>query len=157
MPIIRDTPDFNADCDPLTTMVGMCDGNPMTEPTPGFAGAALPNVRGPAPLIIATTTSRALQRVWVTPGMPTTFTATPLLLPVCATNAPVLAIVARDIDGDHELDLIAIDGDLHVLTAFTGGAGGFDVVDPVFVETTPILGPAINYQAVRTSTTGVPL
>ena len=46
----------------------------------------------------------------------------PYAFPSCGAAAcpPILAVVARDLDGDHQLDVIAIDSELQVYTALGG-------------------------------------
>jgi hypothetical protein len=71
----------------------------------------------------------------------------------CATAGtcpPILAVVVRDLDGDHQLDVIAIDADLQV---FTGLARDNLMLRAAIKIPT---APAAAFVAVRTSVTGAP-
>jgi hypothetical protein len=138
------------DCDPPSNASG-CDA--AVQMGQAFAGASLPSRTGPA-LVIATHPQRALYRAALRGSPPNTalsqyaFPAAP-----CATAGtcpPILAVVVRDLDGDHALDVIAIDADLQV---FTGLAkDNLTLRAAIKIPTAP---PAA-FLAVRTSVTGVP-
>jgi hypothetical protein len=62
------------------------------------------------------------------------------------TCAPIRAIVARDVDGDHQLDLIAIDAALVVYVRFANGT--ITTIQP------PAALPTTNFKVVRASVSG---
>ncbi|HET7500429.1 MAG TPA: hypothetical protein VFK02_05475 [Kofleriaceae bacterium] len=135
------------DCDPPATS-GSCDATTQSEQA--FAGAALPGASGSA-LVVASHPARALYRAQLR-GMPAIVTATPYAFPAesCAAScAPILAVVARDLDGDHALDVIAIDADLHVYTALA--RAGMQLQAAIAIPTA-----TSGFLAVRTSVTGAP-
>jgi hypothetical protein len=73
-----------------------------------------------------------------------------LIIQTCGSgvsNCPAIrAIVARDVDGDHKLDLIAIDASLAVYIWRTNG--------PAITIAAPSILPTGNFKVVRTSVTG---
>ena len=102
------------DCDPPAA----ANSCPATEQADqSFAGAALPMATGGA-LVLASQPKRALYRVTAS-GSPVVLKVEPYSFPVEACGAdcpPILAVVTRDLDGDHALDVIAIDADLQIYT-----------------------------------------
>ena len=138
------------DCDPPSASSG-CDA--PAQMGQAFAGASLPTRAGPA-LVIASHPLRALYRA-VLRGSPPNAMVSQYVFPMapCATAGtcpPILAVVARDLDGDHALDVIAIDADLQV---FTGLAK--DNLTLRAAIKIPTAMPAA-FLAVRTSVTGLP-
>ena len=141
------------DCDPPgSASIAGC--NQDAQNAQDFAGAALP---GPAPsLIIATHPKRALYRVQIG-GSPVAATRFTYTFPVEACGAdcpPIIAVVVRDLDGDHALDVIAIDSELHLYTALAR-----DNLDLGTLALQPALTlPTVTaaFVAVRTSVTGAP-
>lgn len=135
------------DCDPPRASSGCLSTEQMAQ---SFAGAALPSSTVPA-LVLATQPGRALYKVTAV-GTPIMVTAAQYSFPVEACGAmcaPIVAVVTRDLDGDHALDVIAIDANL---TIYTGLAkDGLALHAAIKVPTTPMLP---NFSAVRTSTTG---
>jgi len=133
------------DCDPPSTAACV----PATETqVQTFAGAALPASTGNQALVLASSPVRGLYRTELRGApMPYTFAGA-----TCgATCPPIIAVVVRDLDGDHALDVIAIDGDLRV---FTGLARDNLVLHEAFkVPTAPV---AAGFTVVRTSVTGAP-
>lgn len=121
------------DCDPPTTD-RPCMSMPADLNTKmvSFAGAALPTAAGPS-IIVATFPHRRVYRVFPTgdvvqlalPGDSCTCTSTCTDCPGsdcnctynCNSCVPVLAIVVRDVDADHRLDVIAIDAKLQLYIA----------------------------------------
>lgn len=139
------------DCDPpVNTNAPGCDATVQADQA--FAGAALPSASGPT-LVIATHPLRALYRAAIR-GTPINTVLTPYSFPTATCGAtpcpPIIAVVVRDLDGDHALDVIAIDADLQV---FTGLAKDNMVLRAAFKI--PTL-PAAGFVAVRTSVTGAP-
>jgi hypothetical protein len=137
------------DCDPPSA-AGGCDATVQADQA--FAGAALPDRAGPA-LVIATHPQRALYRAQLR-GTPASLSLSPYTFPVEACGAscpPIIAVVARDLDGDHALDVIAIDGDLQVYTGLA--ADNRQLHAAIKIPTTPL---APSFVAVRTSVTGAP-
>jgi hypothetical protein len=140
------------DCDPPTTQRACSsETNEPNLEALSFAGAALPTAAAPS-LVFATFPDRRLYRTYGNgdveplpfpgacscgktctggcPGPDCTCTYN------CNTCVPVLAIVSRDIDGDHVLDLIAIDAKLQLYIAKAmngyqwGGATGVPTAFP---------------------------
>jgi hypothetical protein len=137
------------DCDPPTSSSG-CDTTVQADQA--FAGAALPARTGPA-LVIATHPKRALYRTELR-GMPANTSLSPYTFPVeaCGNSCPpIIAVVVRDLDGDHALDVIAIDGDLQVYTGLA--ADNLQLRAAIKLPTTPA-NP--GFFAVRTSVSGAP-
>lgn len=162
---LRDVPEELIDCSP--PVVGGCAA--ADEPDfegASFAGCALPDPTKPS-VVFATFPDRKLFRsdgqapTQITfPGDacacvrmcdPDPCTATDCTCKYnCEACVPILAVIARDLDGDHQLDLIAIDASLTVFHAF-----GPDFVwsDPTPIPTS-LTGNVIQ---VFTSTSGAPL
>jgi hypothetical protein len=138
------------DCDP-PGLASTCDT--MAQADQAFAGAAMASAAG-ASLVIASHPRRALYRVDLR-GKPVTAVVSPYSFPVEACGAtcpPIVAVVVRDLDGDHRLDVIAIDGDLQVYTALA--TDPLRLRPAIKLPTTPA---APGFFVVRTSVTGVPL
>jgi hypothetical protein len=139
---------FRVDCDPPGNATG-CDS--AVQADHAFAGASLPGRMG-ASLVIASHPQRTLFRAQV---RGTNLALSPYTFPTLPCNAtscpPVIAVVIRDLDGDHALDVIAIDADLQVFTALA--KDNLTLRAAIKIPTTPA-APAFN--AVRTSVTGVP-
>ena len=137
------------DCDPPTNASG-CDA--MAQADQAFAGAGLASPAGSA-LVIATHPRRALYRAELR-GMPANTQLSAYQFPPepCGASCPpIIAVIARDLDGDHQLDVIAIDGDLRVYTSL---ATDNLVLHPAIkLPTTPA---APGFLVVRTSVTGAP-
>ena len=120
------------DCDPPTQARECANNTGPKLDMVSFAGTALPTAPGRS-LVLATFPDRKLYRVYPSGDV------TPLSFPgdscSCASSCmncpgpdcsctyncnacvPVLALVARDIDADHLLDLIAIDAKLNLYIA----------------------------------------
>jgi hypothetical protein len=142
------------DCDPPDA-ANVAGCNQMAQNERAFAGAALPTATTPA-LVIATHPARALFRVEVR-GTPATAARSPYTFPVEACDAacpPIIALVLRDLDGDHALDVVAIDADLGVYTALAS-----ENLDPAALQIRAafqIPTSTTGFAAVRASVTGVP-
>jgi hypothetical protein len=137
------------DCDPPTNASG-CDTT--VQAAHAFAGASLPSPAG-STLVIATHPQRTLFRASLR-GSPPNTALSQYNFPAsaCATAGtcpPIIAVVVRDLDGDHALDVIAIDADLQV---FTGLAKENLMMRAAFKI--PTITTA--FVAVRASVTGVP-
>lgn len=137
------------DCDPPSNASG-CDA--MVQADQAFAGAALASPSGSA-LALATHPQRALYRAELR-GMPANTQLSAYKFPAEACGAscpPIIAVIVRDLDGDHRLDVVAIDGDLQVYTSL---ASDNLVLHPAIkLPTTPA---APGFLVVRTSVTGAP-
>lgn len=135
------------DCDPPSN-ANLCD---MTlQAAQAFAGAALPSSAGAA-LLIATHPGRALYRATVS-GTPPGTVLSPYTFPAEACGQacpPIIAVVVSDLDGDHQLDAIAIDGDLQVYTSLA--TDNLQMHPAIKLSTT-----APGFLLVRTSVTGAP-
>jgi len=137
------------DCDPPSSS-GSCDTTVQADQA--FAGAALPASAGPA-LVLATHPQRALYRTELR-SMPASTQLSPYSFPTEACGAtcpPIIAVVVRDLDGDHALDVIAIDGDLQVYTGLA--ADNLQLRAAIKIPTAPA---APGFTVVRTSVTGAP-
>jgi hypothetical protein len=115
---INDTPLFNLDCDPP---VGGAQCPDQAEFS--LTAVAFPSSSGPAiaeaPFRDTTKGNqvRAVYRLTPNPLRPTAL----MFSDTCTTNCiPIIALVARDLDGDHEMDLVAIDANLKIYTALGG-------------------------------------
>jgi hypothetical protein len=142
---LDDVPIVNIDCDPPKYPTGTCDTTQAS-----FAGVVLP---GDA-VIASTAPTQAIYRVKVMKGpqIAVSFTSIGLTGPdVCpaASCTPILAVVARDLDGDHGLDVVAIDAQLHLFVGYS--RDGLTTL----AETTPIT-TATTFTAVRTSVSAAP-
>jgi len=137
------------DCDPPIAAAG-CDVTVQADQA--FAGAALASPGG-GTLVIATHPKRALYRAELR-GTPANTQLSQYAFPTEACGAtcpPIIAVVVRDLDGDHQLDVVAIDGDLQVYVSL---ATDNLVLHPAFkIPTTPA---APGFLLVRTSVTGAP-
>ncbi len=165
---LRNVPEHDLDCDPPST-AKPCQSLPQPNlERATYAGAALPKLGDPA-LVVAVYPGRKLFLVRRTP---TGAVADPLSFPndscSCVENCtmcpgndcsctynctmcpPVLAIVARDLDGDHALDLVAIDQKLQLYTGLAKNDYSFGA---------PVQLPAvaqIQWTNVQTSVAGAP-
>jgi hypothetical protein len=142
---LNDVPIVNIDCDPPIYPTGMCDTTQAS-----FAGAVLP---GDA-VIVATSPTQAVYRFKVFKGPPAGVSRTSIALSgpdVCpsVTCQPILAVVARDLDGDGKLDVVAIDAELRLFVGFAKDGLA------TLTETKPI-ATATSFVAVHTSVTGAP-
>jgi hypothetical protein len=156
---LPDTPQVRIDCDPpaVSSTCNGGGGSASTQVAQSFAGTAVPEAAGMA-LVIATFPANpvmeppSLHRAEIA-GSPLAVTqlsayAFPLCVPPPAPCPPILAVVARDLDGDHRLDVIAIDSELQVYTAL---GGQLQLTRAIKL---PTALPAIF--DVHTSVTGVP-
>ncbi|HEX3763009.1 MAG TPA: hypothetical protein VHW23_30140 [Kofleriaceae bacterium] len=123
---LPDTPQVRIDCDPPAA-AATCNGGGTTTNTQtaqSFAGAAVPEAVGTA-LVLATfpaspaTEPPSLHRAEIATSPLGLARLSSYVFPSCgaAPCPPILAVVARDLDGDHQLDVIAIDSELQVYTA----------------------------------------
>jgi hypothetical protein len=119
---IPDTAITSIDCDPPQT--GAC-ADPVANTQPAFAGAAFPDVANGPALVLATFPARGLHVMRLAP--PAADRVFTYGFP--EDGAPILAVIVRDLDGDHVLDVTAIDAHLHVFTSL----GTADLI-----ESTPI-------------------
>jgi hypothetical protein len=135
------------DCDPPSS-ASACDATGAA--AQAFAGASLPSLAGTR-LVIATHPQRALYQATLR-GTPATPALAAYAFPAetCgASCAPIIAVVVRDLDGDHALDVIAIDADLQVYTGLA--RDNLKLVAAIKLATSPA---APGFVAVRTSVTG---
>jgi hypothetical protein len=144
---ISDTPIVTIDCDPPVLLPNAtCDTT--TSANASWSGAAFPATAGPT-IIAGSFPTRALYRI--TPHEnPNTADIEPLALPpsACATCA-IEAVVVRDLDGDHALDIVAIDSSLDLYVALSSRG-------MTFVEQKPITPVTTGFTSVRTSVSGAP-
>ncbi|HEX7837433.1 MAG TPA: hypothetical protein VF469_08220 [Kofleriaceae bacterium] len=137
------------DCDPPgNASATTCDAT--AQKAQAFAGASLPSPSGGS-LLIATHPQRALYRATVS-GTPPGTVLSPYTFPTEACGQacpPIIAVVVSDLDGDHQLDVIAIDGDLQVYTSLA--------TDSLQMHPAIKLSAATpGFLLVRTSVTGAP-
>jgi hypothetical protein len=167
---IRDVPDHELDCSP-PSKARACDSDPEPDlEQTSFVGAALPT-RDAASIVFAQFPDRKLWRAGL---QSSTFTVNQLPFPNdtcrcietcdnakcpganctctydCSACVTVLSIVSRDLDGDHLLDLVAIDARLRIYTAFA--ANNFAWNAPVSIPTT-VTG---TFFSVNASVSGAP-
>lgn len=162
---LRDMPEELLDCSP--PVVGGCAATADEPDLEGasFAGCALPDPATPS-VIFATFPDRKLFRSDGGAPTPIEFpgdtcacvrncdpdpcTATDCTCTYnCTACVPILAVIARDLDDDHQLDLIAIDARLTVFHAF---APDFVWSDPTPIPTS-LPG---NLTQIFTSVSGAP-
>ena len=161
---------FDLDCDPPS--VDKPCTNTQSEPDverASFGGTALPTAEGPT-LITSVFPGRKLYRLTFPAGTPN---VSRLPFPGdscactqkcdvqtcpgpectctydCSACTPVLALAARDLDGDHQLDLIAIDARLQLYTALAPAYA--------FGAPTPIASPTANFVSVDLTVSGAPI
>lgn len=126
---LPDTPQIRIDCDPpaLSSTCNGSGGSASTQTAQSFAGTAVPEAAGVA-LVIATFPANpvmeppSLHRAEIASSPLAVSQLSAYTFPSCgaAPCPPILAVVARDLDGDHQLDVIAIDSELQVYTALGG-------------------------------------
>ncbi len=143
-PRIRDQPSLSIDCTPPVAPGGACD------PTlAAFASTVVPMATGAA-LYVGLFPQRTLYRGEVT-GTPATINFAPIIVPCPggAGSCPgFIGMFARDLDGDHELDIVAIDADLALVTLLSTRNN-----EPAYSK--PITPLTNDFTAVRISTTGI--
>ena len=138
-PRIRDAPALAIDCSPPVAPGTACD------PTvAAFASAAAPDKDGTS-LFVGLFPQRTLYRGVVSGGA---ITFTPIGVPCPGTCPGFIGMFARDLDGDHHPDVVAIDADLGFVTALSSQSYFATYSRPV----APVL---TGFTAVRTSVTGV--
>jgi hypothetical protein len=154
---LSDTPQIRVDCNPpaLSSTCNGSGGTTNTQPAQSFAGAAVPEAAGTA-LVIAEfpagpTVAPTLHRVEFTGSSLAFPQLSTYTFPACSATPcpPIVAVVARDLDGDHQLDLIAIDSELQVYTAL---GSQLQLTRAIKL---PVTLPMAVFE-VRTSVTGVP-
>lgn len=131
---------------PIKPIAGTTCTAPEDPKATGFAGAAAPATTGAQAIVLATIPTRGLYRA----EMPSTVTAFQFPPSACGASCPpILAVVVRDLDGDHQLDVIAIDANLQV---FTGRAAGG------LLTLAAVQGPPVTttFSEARTSVSGAP-
>lgn len=172
---IRENPEVRADCSPPNTALSCAaDGEPNFE-AQSFCGTTRPS-RAANELVISSFPGRKLYRGVYTGGILKT---EPLAFPGdgcqctrtctgncpsnpcsctygCSTCIPIAAIVARDLDGDHELDLVVIDARLNLYHAFKTGTGFSPWVGPVMMTSMPP-PPVEGFPTVSASVSGARL
>jgi hypothetical protein len=151
---ITDRALFNIDCSPPVL-------NPAAPPTgcdpttATFAGAALPTQGAPGLLVISTSPTRGVFEVTVkaTSNPPALLSAPLTITPACAGPGcdAILALVTRDLDGDRKLDILAIDGSLHVYLALSTSS-----TFPTLVDTLQIGTTTTGFGQVHVSVSGAP-
>ena len=135
---VRDVSSVTCDCTPVkATGIDSCTVSTS------FASAVVPDP-GAATVWMASFPSRGLTTLTMNPT-----TLTPVPLPACAGCPPFVALVARDLDGDHRIDVVAIDHDLGVWHLL---ADGTPLQGPFAIPTT-----LADFTSVRTSVAGAPL
>ena len=141
------------DCLPPVSPPGMCGAGSGSNDTgsAAFSGAVLPEGSGAA-LLAATFPARGLYVIRDATG---SSQVTPLTLDGnLYPNSAIVAVVVRDLDGDHALDILAIDQQLDFYVALSH-------VDPTLthlVQVSPFAGtltpPGAGFATVRVSTSG---
>lgn len=140
---ISDVALVNIDCDPPTAMTGACD-----PALASFSGSVVPAGTVGATIIGATFPTRGAYTIRVHANAPNTADITPLPLTGASTE-PLLAVVVRDINGDHKLDVVAIDASLAVYVALGPNLSPLAETPTRVIPTT-----TTGFTAVRTSTSG---
>jgi hypothetical protein len=158
---LNDQSQYELDCDPPDTDRSCnSDPEPDLEQT-AFVGAALPTAAAPS-VVVGTFPERHLYRIAL---QGTAVVATRMTFPGdtctctkmcsggnctydCGGCPTILALAARDLDGDHALDLIAIDAKLRLYTATAASGFTFGAPTPLIV-----MLPA-NYTSIELSISG---
>lgn len=140
-PRIRDQPNLSIDCSP-PVVGGSCD------PTiAAFTSTVVPAAEGPATIYVGLYPQRTIYRSVVT-GSPPVLSFQPIPVPCPGQTCPgFIGMFTRDIDGDHRLDVVAIDSDLAVVTLLGGKENA-----PIYGK--PIPTTTTNFGAVKLSITG---
>ena len=163
---IRDAADFRIDCDPPVSPPA-CGQQP--EPNfeaMSFGGATLAALDRPS-ILVTTYPGRQLFRGFLDsgdlvleripfPNDSCKCTRDCTTLPCdhdCSGCLQLLAVIARDLDGDHALDIVAIDARLRVFHAFA--STGFQFVPGPVLPTA--LGNPEGFILIGTSVAGVPI
>jgi hypothetical protein len=157
---LRDAPEHVLDCNPPSEQ-RPCPA-PTTAADTSFTGAALPALGKPELLIATFPGPRRLLRTQYNGA--TIDTAVPIMsFPtescsctlngqmqwVCNTCPHVVAVIVRDLDGDHALDAVVIDAHLNLYWAF-----GPDFTTWRLDDRMKVMSPANYYREVRYSVTG---
>ncbi len=141
-----DSPRVQIDCDPLAV-----------NPNAACNGGTDVDVVG-TPLVLETTTilvvsidngTHNLYRVDFAGKVPT-IRATPLWRETCGSPSdcpPIRLVVARDVDGDHQLDLVAVDAAMNVYVLSAAGA-------TLATVPAPSIAPVTAFRVVRASVSG---
>ncbi len=139
-----DTNAISLDCNPVQTLPSTCMVGDSS-----FASAAMPSASSATKLYLTPFPQRALYTVTVGPAPDHVVAIEQLSVDVSAP--PFVALVVRDLDFDHVLDVIAIDEEL---TVWTGSGSGVMSL----VRAYPILPPMSDARAqVQMSVAGAPL
>lgn len=140
-PRIRDQPNLSIDCSP-PVVGGTCDPT-----SAAFTSTVVPAAEGPATIYVGLYPQRAIYRSAVT-GTPPVLSFQPITVPCPGGTCPgFIGMFTRDVDGDHRLDVVAIDADLAVITLLAGRESA-----PIYNK--PIPTTTTNFGAVRLSITG---
>jgi len=167
---IRDIPDFELDCSPPSTARECtADPEPDLEQT-AFVGAGLPTRDG-ASVVFGQYPDRKLWRARMEASA---LTVSPLAFPNdtcrcietcdnatcpganctcsydCSSCPSVLAVGSRDLDGDHRLDLVAIDARLRIYSALAANNFAWSAATQI---PTPSTG---TFYSVNVSVSGAP-
>jgi hypothetical protein len=152
-PLVTNIVQFRIDCNPPYRIAG---GNQCADfDTIHFVGAAVPRADRTSDLVIGNDVSRNLYRVTVhhtdtddtLDVVPMTF-VDPCPGAICK---PIRAVIARDLDGDHVIDVLAFDADLNAYYT----ASRTDPTGTMLTWLQPLTGGA-DYTSVRISVTGAP-
>ncbi|HEV7554383.1 MAG TPA: hypothetical protein VGO00_02945 [Kofleriaceae bacterium] len=144
---VSDQAKASFDCSPIQIpQGGACTTGPAID-TVSVAGAVIAVASGKPALALSTDQVRELYRVKDpagTPGISRVQTGVCSTGPTCA---PILAIIARDLDHDGVVDLVAIDANLHVFTVLGTAAA---------MESMPMEPTAGGFVQLRTQAAGSP-
>jgi hypothetical protein len=145
---VSDQTKANFDCSPIQIpQGGACPAGPAID-TVSVAGAVVPVASGAPSLAVSTDQVRELYRIKDPAGTPQlSRVQTGVCVGSPATCVPILAVVARDLDHDGVVDLVAIDANLHVFTALGSKAA---------VESMPMNPTVGGFVQIRTQAAGSP-
>ena len=165
---LRETPDIRIDCDPPSAATPL----PCAPTFDGisFGGAAVPRTDGPIVLVSAFPGRKLYYGALDANGMmkltrlpfpqescTCTFNMTHMRWD-CSGCLPIVALVVRDVDGNHDLDVIAIDARLNIYVALARPqppASAYPFTPQVSIPTS--LGPADGFFSINVSVSGARL
>ena len=146
--LLDDTPYLSIDCDPPVVLPdSTCD-----ESLANFVGTLVPTPSGPV-MYAGNTQAHTFWQI-IPDVRSATATITPLAIPSGAGSGAVAqAVITRDLDGDHVLDIVVIDSDLGVWVSLSS----VDKTGTKFTYHKPIATGSGGFGQVHASVSGMPI